>query len=192
MGKALSDPSKRELLDLYYKIVSTRHIPNHWKVAAIVPIPKIKNSSIASDYRPISLLSFPSKIFENFVASRSIWFLESKNLITQQQVGFNPTRSCVDAQQPIDYFIAKAISERNHVTFSLNFERALDRFGLHVILKIWKSLSIGPKFFHYVKWFMLYRRFRVNCNLSNLFTLLMEFPKDLFYPSHFFKVYSMT
>ena len=44
---------------LYNNILSTGCYPNKWKIATVIPIPKIANASSPNDLRPISLLLLP-------------------------------------------------------------------------------------------------------------------------------------
>ena len=46
--------------------------PNRWKNALVKPIPKVENPSVASDYRPISLLPAFSKVLEKLGAKQMI------------------------------------------------------------------------------------------------------------------------
>ena len=43
--------------------------PQAWKSARVVPVHKKGSKNIAKNYRPVSLLPIPSKIFEEFIAS---------------------------------------------------------------------------------------------------------------------------
>ena len=48
----------------------------------------------------------------------------------------------------------------------INFEKAFDRIGAHVILSSLKKWKVGPKIFHYVKSYLNGRSFRVKINGS--------------------------
>lgn len=74
--KALSDSSKRKVFVLYNAIVSKGNIPNSWKLAVTVPIPKNKNSSVGRDYHPISLRCCLSKLMEKIATSTLSWCLD--------------------------------------------------------------------------------------------------------------------
>ena len=73
--------------DIAHKIVTPLHyiynlsletglIPSKLKVAKIVPIFKKDDSSLPSNYRPISILSIFSKIFEKIMSKRLLKFWE--------------------------------------------------------------------------------------------------------------------
>lgn len=99
-------------------------------------IQKNKNSSFASNNRPILLLSWLPKILKKSVVSTLIWSLQSKNVFMKHQVEFKPRRSLIDAILPINYFATKAISERTRTTIvSIDLKKVFGRVGLHVTTK---------------------------------------------------------
>ena len=76
--------------------LSTSNFPSCWKRALIHPMPKKEDPSQPSNYRPISLTSVLSKVFES-IFNRKIWkHLNSSNLISDRQYGFRKKRSTGD------------------------------------------------------------------------------------------------
>ena len=71
-----------------------------------------------NNYRPISLLSVVSKVFERIMYSRIISFLEKFHLLNDSQFGFRSKRSCVDE---IAHIVAKIREDHQkpfiHVSF---------------------------------------------------------------------------
>ncbi len=63
-------------------------------MAKVIPLYKSGNDSEISNYRPISILSVPSKILERHIHTTFYDYLESNNLITIHQSGFRPKHSC--------------------------------------------------------------------------------------------------
>ena len=63
-------------------------VPDEWKVATIVPLPKVNNPRTASDMRPISLLPFPGKILEILISKRLKNYLGINNILSSKQHGF--------------------------------------------------------------------------------------------------------
>ena len=65
--------------------------PQSWKNSRIIPIQKTSPpASCANKYRPISLLSLPSKLLERQVFNYLIDFCSSHNLLSDRQFGFRP------------------------------------------------------------------------------------------------------
>lgn len=154
---------KTRLLSLYNNIFNTGIIPHTWKVASIIPLPKPnKDLTSTSGYRPISLLPCTGKILEKIIAKRLFWFLEKDDLVDNRQVAFKKGRSTLDALLHLDHFISSTLSERNHASIlSLDFDKAFDRIGAHVVLNQLLKWKIGPKIFGFIKSFLSNRSFRI-------------------------------
>lgn len=67
--------------------------PEQLKKTIIKPVFKRDDSTDANNYRPIALLSSISKIFEKAMCSRLNSFLQAKNIICQEQNGFQKGKS---------------------------------------------------------------------------------------------------
>ena len=76
------------LSDTFNKCYETGIFPNSLKIAKIIPVHKAQQKDVASNYRPISLLSPSSKVFEKLLYIRLKRFFSKNNVITKQQFGF--------------------------------------------------------------------------------------------------------
>lgn len=157
---------KNRVLNLYNEIFAKGTIPQTWKTASVVPIPKPnKKPNEVDGYRPISLLPCTGKILEKIISTRLLWFLEKHKFIDYNQVAFKHGRSTSDALLHIDEYISSALSTKNHVSIlSIDFEKAFDRIGIHVVLNKLIKWKIGPKIFRYIKSFLTNRKFRIKIN----------------------------
>jgi len=92
-----SDTFKKVLLKLYRLCFDLSYIPAEWRMARVPMLPKEgKDPGIANSYRPISLLSSISKIFERFRATR--WhYIHANGGISEDSYGGVPGRSGEDA-----------------------------------------------------------------------------------------------
>jgi len=63
------------------------------KIAKVVPIFKLGDSEIPTNYRPISILTYFSKIFEKVLYVRLNDYFTKSNLSSQQQYGFRNNHS---------------------------------------------------------------------------------------------------
>jgi len=73
-------------------------VPEAWKHAILVPVCKAgKERFLVTNYRPISLLSCVSKVYERLLAARLTWFLERNACLHEAQFGFRRNRSAQDA-----------------------------------------------------------------------------------------------
>ena len=71
--------------------------PSTWKTSSIIPIHRIgKLLESTAFFRPISLTSCISKLFERIILTRLLFFLESNSILSPLQAGFRPKRSTLD------------------------------------------------------------------------------------------------
>ena len=80
--------------------------PDQMKSARVIPIHKEGSKSDVGNYRPISLLTSFSKIFEKVMHCRLLKFLESNNSLFEMQYGFRPGRSCEHVLLNAQKFVA--------------------------------------------------------------------------------------
>ena len=62
--------------------------PDGMKTAKVCPIFKSEIKNDVANYRPISILTTFSKIFEKIIANRLISFIDKNNILTSSQYGF--------------------------------------------------------------------------------------------------------
>ena len=68
--------------------MKTGIFPNILKTARITPIHKNGDRSNPLNYRPISILTHLSKIFEKIINRRLVNFFEKYNILDKRQYGF--------------------------------------------------------------------------------------------------------
>lgn len=96
--KAIASDLSPILINIFNLCYREGTFPNDLKVAKVIPI--FKNSGNIKDignYRPISMLSMFSKLFEKLIHKRMIDFLLENNQINSSQYGFRPGHSTLHA-----------------------------------------------------------------------------------------------
>jgi len=76
------------LTDIFNNCVQNGIFPDKLKLAKVIPIFNSGAKDIASNYRPISILSHFSKIFEKLMHKNLVSFLDTNNIIAKHQFGF--------------------------------------------------------------------------------------------------------
>ena len=73
-------------------------VPSDWLKVLIAPIPKGagKDPCVPLNYRAITLLSCASKTYTSILNKRISNYLETVNILTEEQSGFRKNRSCLD------------------------------------------------------------------------------------------------
>lgn len=84
------------LTKIFNACLRLSYFPAKWKHASVIAIPKAnKNITCPDNYRPISLLSSISKIFERIILSRLNRHLETDVIVPHEQFGFKQGHSTV-------------------------------------------------------------------------------------------------
>lgn len=135
-----------ELVPIITKIVnlsmSKGIFPDNCKVAHVTPV--LKKSSLNKDclqnYRPISNLSFISKVIEKVVLSQLMDHLCSANLLEPYQSAYKPGHSTETALTYIHNFIASQLDEGRFVLLVLlDLSSAFDTVSHNSLLNILQS-----------------------------------------------------
>ena len=81
------------LAELFNKCLKESCFPDCWKVSSVVPVFKsVGERSTAKNYRPVSLLSVVSRVFEKLVNIRIVDHIEKCGLFSYFQYGFRSSR----------------------------------------------------------------------------------------------------
>ena len=92
-----SEPELSFILAESFSKCLQEYFPDCWKVSSVVPVFKnVGERSTAKNYRPVSLLSVVSKVFEKLVNNRIVDHLEKCGLFSNFQYGFRSSRSTAD------------------------------------------------------------------------------------------------
>jgi len=112
---------------LFTSFFSVGQIPQEWLRAIVTPVYKSGSSSIASNYRPISLTCVACKLMERIIVCEMLHYLRSNNLISKQQHGFLSRRSTTTNLLETINDWTLAIDNRNAISVVyIDFARAFD------------------------------------------------------------------
>ena len=101
--------------------------PQALKLAKVVPIHKEGAKNDVKNYRPISLLSVFSKIYEKIMHNRVLEFLNNNKLLYESQYGFRPGRSCEHALLQAQEHILDTLNKKQVALLLLiDFSKAFD------------------------------------------------------------------
>ena len=164
--KHLPEPAQLLLFSLFNR---SWH-PSCWKPTTIIPIHKPgKPTSSPSFFRPISLTSCISKLFERLILSRLTFHLESNHLLSTCQAGFRPGRSPLDqilSQSIWDGFQKKKPPDRT-ILASVDFSKAFDSIWHSALFHKLLSLKLPPCFVLWVRSFLYDHRAKIQVGGSH-------------------------
>ena len=117
------------LAELFNKCLKESCFPDCWKVLSVVPVFKhVGERPTAKNYRPVSLLSVVSKIFQKLVNNRIIDHLEKCALFSDFQHGFRSSRSTADLLTVASDRIARSLNRFGATgAVALDISKAFDR-----------------------------------------------------------------
>ena len=116
--------------------LNTNIIPQIWKLANIVPIPKPnKDIDKVTSYRPISLLSVIAKTLE-----KSLLLYITENIPnTPTQHGYKTQHSTVKALHTVNNTVAKGFNQMappaRTITVALDMSKAFDTINIHTLIR---------------------------------------------------------
>ena len=111
MWKCLGAILPRYLAAIYNVCLREGVFPKRWKKARIIPIvkPGKEVSDDVGKYRPVSLLDSGGKVLEKFLINRINHHVYSKGLMNENQFGFRPQKSTVEAAMAIKIFVHESL-----------------------------------------------------------------------------------
>ena len=125
--------------------VSREKVPNDWVRAIIVPLYKGKGDrNECKNYRGISLLSIPGKVYGRILIERVRVLTEG--MIGDEQCGFRSGRGCVD-----QVFVMKQMSEKFYgknkslYVAYMDLEKAYDRIDRDAMWRVLSMYGINGK-----------------------------------------------
>ena len=151
------------LLYIFNLSWSSHSFPSIWKTSSIIPIHKMgKPLDSPASFRPISLTSCVSKLFERIILSRLLFFLESNSILSPRQAGFRPGRSTLDQI----LFLSQSISDgfnkprpgSRTILSSIDFSKAFDSVWHPALFHKLISAGLPPCFARWTQSFVSDRR----------------------------------
>jgi Reverse transcriptase (RNA-dependent DNA polymerase) len=138
----------KPLTQISNSMITNGCFPDSTKAAKVIPIFKDGDKFYSSNYRPISVLSVFSKIFENIMLSRILTFLKSQSIISEKQFGFCEKSSTQAATINLLSTLQKRLDSKAKNLGALLFidlSKAFDSINTLLLIKKCELLGIrGP------------------------------------------------
>ena len=165
-GKTIAIPLKL----IFRSILEESMFPDDWKKSNVVPIHKRDSKNLIQNYRPISLLSIFSKIFERLIFNSLFNYFIQNKLFTECQSGFIPDDSCVAQLLSVTHEIYKSFDcnppQDIRGTF-LDISKAFDKVWHKGLIFKLKSYGVDDSLLKLMENFLTGRQQRVVLNGQN-------------------------
>ena len=133
------------LWDIVNKCWTEENLPQDWKLAEIVPLYKNKGKRYeCGNYRGISLLSVPGKVFASIILNRrKDAFVQ---VLREEQCGFRKSRGCTDQLFALRQILEKCMAFQLDVSFCfIDFRVAFDSVDREMMYNIMKHYGLPKK-----------------------------------------------
>ena len=159
-----------------------RVFPRELKKARVVPIYKTGDKPLINNYRPISILSFYSKVFEKLMYNKLYNFIEANDILYAHQYGFRRGHSTQQAIITLINKITKSVNSDDVViSVFIDLKKGFDCVPTNILLAKLQAYGIRGD---YIKWFRSYLTDRIHSmltlmvkNLPNILSNVVS-PKD--------------
>jgi len=108
MADSISSP----LSIIFNRSLISGKYPSTYKKTIIIPLFKSGDRKQYGNYRPITLTLTVSKIFEKYIKSRLIAFLNKQNFFSSNQYGFCSNKSTIDPLTKTSHYIHNNLNNK--------------------------------------------------------------------------------
>ena len=132
------------LHDLFAKVWDKEHFPTDWREGHLVKLPKKGDLSNCNNYRGITLLSIPGKVFNRVILDRIKEAADK--LLRDNQAGFRKHRSCTDQIASLRLIIEQSREWNSPLLVNfIDYEKAFDSIDRKSLWKIMQRYGIPQK-----------------------------------------------
>lgn len=167
--KCLPQSYLQLLADICNASLRLHHIPESWKLATIIMIPKpLKDPSLPDSYRPISLLNTLSKLLERIVLNRLLTFINLNNIMNIYQSGFRKYHQTKDQILRLIQAIRSGFNRNlNTGAVFIDIEKAFDKVWHRGLLYKLKNYNFPNYLGLWIENYLTDRKFKVRIGTSH-------------------------
>ena len=149
LTKTIISPYITKIINISYE---TKTFPDILKKAIIKPIHKKDDKNDISNYRPISILTVISKIFERAALNQLLKYFEKNCLISALQHAYQKNKGTVTCLFELLNDVYELIDEKYKVALvSLDLSKAFDTINHTLLLKKLKSFNLTSDSVDYIQ-----------------------------------------
>jgi hypothetical protein len=115
--------------------INTGKFPDHLKIAKVLPVHKKDSNNIFSNYRPISILSSVSKVFERVIHDQLYEYFATNDLFYHSQYGFRQKHSTeLAALEIVDRIVCAMDKNEIPLNIFLDLSKAFDTLDHQILI----------------------------------------------------------
>ena len=181
-----------QIIHIFKESLNSGLFPDKWKIATVVPIFKNGNKSDVSNYRPISLLPIPGKIFEDIIHKHISYHLEDNSYLSSKQNGFRKGHSTLDGIVNFTSDIFESVNKGEYTLAAfIDLKKAFDTVNHNILLEKLNYAGIKNNLLKLIKNYLTNRSQRTICNgkLSEIQDITCGVPQGSILGPLFFILY---
>ena len=142
--KADVETSVEMLHPLFIKIWEEDQVPTEWKEGYLIKLPKKGDLSSCSNYRGITLLSIPGKVFNRVLLNRMKDVVDPH--LRDQQAGFRKGRSCTDQIASLRIILEQSLEWNSSLYINfVDYEKAFDSVDRKSLWRLLRLYGVPEK-----------------------------------------------
>ncbi|CAI2732166.1 unnamed protein product [Schistosoma spindalis] len=135
---------------LFKKIWEEEQVPMDWKEGHLIKIPKKGDLRKCENYRGITLLSIPSKVFNRVLLNRMKDAVDAQ--LRDQQAGFRKDRSCTDQIATLRIIVEQSIEWNSSLYINfIDYEKAFDSVDRRTLWKLLRHYGVPEKIVNIIR-----------------------------------------
>lgn len=143
------------LLHLFQGCWREGKIPAAWRFADIRPIMKQSAAKTAGDFRPISLLAVPSKVYDSIVLARLQAVSDTQQWVPHYQAGFRKHRSAIEHLVQLQQEAHIAFKRREFLVVAfLDISKAYDCVSRPMLVQKLENLGVNARMLAFLQCFL--------------------------------------
>ena len=163
--KIAAAPLSRCLTPIFNSSIATSVFPNSLKNADVSPVYKKADNLIKENFRPISVLTSTSKIFEGIVSDQLIEFFKSR--LSQFLAAYRPLYSCNNVLLCFIEYLRKALDDKKYAACILmDLSKAFDCLPHDLLLAKLNAYGVSIGACDFLRSYLSQRKQRVKIQNS--------------------------
>ena len=135
---------------LFQKIWEEEQVPAEWKEGYLIKLPKKGNLSSCSNYRGITLLSIPGKVFSRILLDKMKDAVDTK--LRDQQAGFRKDRSCIDQVATLRIILEQSLEWNSPLFINfIDYEKTFDSVDRASLWRLLRHYGVPQKITSIIK-----------------------------------------
>ena len=135
---------------LFKKIWEEEQVPMDWKEGHLIKIPKKGDLSKCENYRGITLLSIPGKVFNRVLLNRMKDAVDAQ--LRDQQAGFRKDRSCTDQIATLRIIVEQSVEWNSSLYINfIDYEKAFDSVDRRTLWKLLRHYGVPEKIVNIIR-----------------------------------------